>query len=446
MNFQWEKELGLFWISILGSKTGSHQPLFSHFLSHYFGETEYTHELCPLESSIELPNPITEKKLRRKSITASALRNEEPALPHIPIRSSKAVTSSITKSLRPSEDYGNRAPETEVLPSCPEPESSTFALSAISGPSIGSVKVFDVKCLPDTGQLVAATSGCEDGSDKNINIWDINSDTLLAQLDNGTVKPVVCLMFHPNFDELLLSADMACDVKLWNWKEKSVVRWWKRHHSRIIFQLGFLPGDNTRAVSCSGDQSLRIWNIHSDRKQGGSIHANEPISSFTFAGTETDEHQQKIIISLSSSIRIYRQRTLQLLHVINLKDMKLSSPITFIEIHPVFENFCLISSDHQLRLINMDKNTIVKVYTSNKIDFKLKGHFSPYGNYVYAATSDARFGATQKSNFPENTGCLIWKVSSGRLEQADIDAMQYNRDFVHREKPVEPTKTFSCTW
>jgi hypothetical protein len=52
---------------------------------------------------------------------------------------------------------------------------------------------------------------------------------------------------------------MEFNVKLWNWKENNQVRWWKKHHSRIVYQLGFIPGDDTRAVSCSGDQSLKMY-------------------------------------------------------------------------------------------------------------------------------------------------------------------------------------------
>lgn len=149
-------------------------------------------------------------------------------------------------------------------------------------------------------------------------------------------------MFHPAFPELFLTADMDFDVKLWNWKDASLVRWWKKHHSRIIFQIGFIPGDDTRfeelisAVSCSGDQSLKIWNIHADKTHRGSVHANEPITSFTFCGSPSDSMQQKLIVSLSYSIRIYNLRTLSMLHTITLNELKLTYLNAKLEKHPSF--------------------------------------------------------------------------------------------------------------
>jgi WD40 repeat protein len=74
----------------------------------------------------------------------------------------------------------------------------------------------------------------------------VKENILINTLNNNSLKPVVCLIFHPSFPELCLSADMEFDVKLWNWKEGTLVRWWKKHHSRIIYQLGFIPGDDTR--------------------------------------------------------------------------------------------------------------------------------------------------------------------------------------------------------
>jgi WD40 repeat protein len=91
-------------------------------------------------------------------------------------------------------------------------------------------------------RIIAITAG----SDKDISVWNIRENQLMKTLNNGSIKPVVCLMFHPSFPELFLSADMEFDVKLWNWKDGSMVRWWKKHHSRIIYQISILPGDDTR--------------------------------------------------------------------------------------------------------------------------------------------------------------------------------------------------------
>jgi hypothetical protein len=66
------------------------------------------------------------------------------------------------------------------------------------------------------------------------------------------------------------------------------------------------------------------WNIHSNKQSHrGNIHANEPITSFTFSGSPSDASQQNVIISLSYAIRIYKLRTCSLLHTINLQDLKM---------------------------------------------------------------------------------------------------------------------------
>lgn len=95
-------------------------------------------------------------------------------------------------------------------------------------------------------RIIVATSGGDDRADRKINIWDVRADTLLVQLENTTTKPVLCLKFHPGFPELLISADMSGDVNLWNWKEEQCIRSWRKHHTRIIYQLEFVPGDDTR--------------------------------------------------------------------------------------------------------------------------------------------------------------------------------------------------------
>jgi WD40 repeat protein len=94
----------------------------------------------------------------------------------------------------------------------------------------------------NTGQIIAITAG----EDKEISVWDLRNNQLLLTMNNQTKKPILLLMFHPTYPELFLSADMDFDVKLWNWKDGSLVRWWKKHHTRIIYQLGFIPGDDTR--------------------------------------------------------------------------------------------------------------------------------------------------------------------------------------------------------
>lgn len=362
--FDWKTELDKFWRSI-HLTPDELPPLFSVALKDFFGEDDDCESieqmtvdarkfrqmkllLMNTQNDFYLKkannvNPRSRKYKRPpfnvevdnlRSMKDDALERKDYTIPIPPPSSARrSCHSAYRNNSQPSETSHRSAllsrDEIKMPPISSEAENASFALAAVCGPSQGPIHVLAVRFIPETAKIIAATVGGEDRGDKSISIWDVRADTLLTQLNNSTSKPVTCLLFHPSYPNLLLSADMSCDVKLWNWEECKLVRWWKKHHSRIIFQLGFVPGDDTRyvkcyssAISCSGDQSLRIWNIHSDKTHRGSLHANEPITSFTFCGSETDPHQQKVVVSLSSSIRIYKLRTLQLLHSINLRDMK----------------------------------------------------------------------------------------------------------------------------
>ena len=341
LQFNWEEEISKFWSSV---DYQYNAPLFAQALGRYFtmpslpsipaltqvfsdafNYTTLTTKIksvnLRIPSEPTLPKPMTSQNTRRKkriTVTPSIVHEEEPQEPQEPQHKPRKTWSS-DKS-----DVSQRSLTqlNDSLPLFSENENASFALTAVCGPSVGEINVLDVIHDAETGQILVATAGSEDRMDRRICVWDVRKDALVATLDNQTSKPVVAVMFHPSFPELLLSADMSCDVKLWNWKESRCIRWWKRHHSRIIFQIGFVPGDDTRAISCSGDQSIRIWNIHADRTHGGNVHANEPITSFAFCGSTTDPNQQKLIVSLSSSLRIYKLRTLQMIHNISLRDVK----------------------------------------------------------------------------------------------------------------------------
>lgn len=285
LNFNWSGELDKFWDSIdIRKQNTSNAPLFSHALKKFFGGTQIKYDKLedmaaeaekfriikkalltfhsPTGQQRNYENEITEIKIvnnprqrryrkAKGNPKAFALNNgDEKLIPPIPPSSTNSTDSSRYTISHRSETSNHRssytAQEEAKLPQASANENASFGLVSVSGPSIGPIQVLAVHSVAETGQIIAATSGGEDRSDKRICIWDLRLDELLSQLDNQTAKPVTSLQFHPSFPNLLLSADMACDVKLWNWKESRTVRWWKKHHSRIIYQLGFVPGDDTR--------------------------------------------------------------------------------------------------------------------------------------------------------------------------------------------------------
>ncbi|KAJ3054029.1 hypothetical protein HK097_002811 [Rhizophlyctis rosea] len=336
--------------------------------------------------------------------------------------------------------------ETDKLPPVPlEQEAADFALSSTCGPVLGQVRALDVRDIPDTGQIIAATAGGDDRTDKRISLFDVRSGTLLSQLDNGTSKAILQLAFHPTREEWLLSADMEFDVKLWDWKSGKLLKVWKKHHSRIVNKICWVPGSEFRAASCSTDQSVKLWDITVDKPVVSSVHANEPFTNFVFCGE--GEERQKLVASLSYCIRIYKVRTMAMVGVVQLGELRTNkTPITALCVHPVHDNYILVSCDNQLRLIDIVTETTIKVYSAREIadGTRIEGQFSPFGTFIYSGTSDTRaFLTSRKRNSllpgddpsedddiangttaPKATGVYIWRVHTGRLERSEMRALE----------------------
>jgi hypothetical protein len=269
-NLNWNTELQKFWDSMQMIDLQQAPPLFAYALAAYFRPVHFTslEECVVSHKKLErvkrvlkeenrgnarhfqakmLPEDVNKQPL---AVKCSYPAQTEP-LDEFPRRLDSGGMSVITSSTNQSK---SRYLQDDLPPLSHEAQNSNFALTKVCGP-LQSVRVMDVQTAADTGQVIAVTAGLE----KDITVWDIKQNSIISTLQNTSTKPIVIVRFHPAFPELLLSADMENDIKLWNWKESSMVRWWRKHHSRIIYQIGFIPGDDTRCVSCSGDQSLKMY-------------------------------------------------------------------------------------------------------------------------------------------------------------------------------------------
>ncbi|KAJ3276020.1 hypothetical protein HDV01_006190 [Terramyces sp. JEL0728] len=363
--FNWEKEIQKFWdsISLVTNPTSASPPLFAYALAKYFnGDCNCTplRKVFVNSSKLALISTIVKQEKVVK------YEPEEPTYYPTPRKQIQETAPSQKLSLSTDMSKKSKFGMDQMPPLSYEQENTSFAIAKACGPSPTPIRVMDVKTVGDAGQIIAATAG----TDKNIIVWDVGKNTILNTLQNNTVKPIVCLNFHPSFDELMVSADMEFDVKLWNWKEGNVVRWWKKHHTRIINQIGYIPGDDTRKC-----------------------------------------------------------------------------PVFHMESHPLFDNFILISSDHQLRLFDLTTETLVKKYSPriNRQDARLEGHFSPQGTFVYSGTLMDQNGNVIKEQ-ESFTGCSIWKVHSGKLEQRDTDAMEDVGKFEFLDKEIGKTEVVGCKW
>jgi WD40 repeat protein len=334
-----------------------------------------------------------------------------------------------------------------------ENETLDFTFSSHIGPMMGTIRALDIKVLPSTNQVIGVSASGDDRGDKKISLWDLNNSSIITQLNNKTSKTVLTLSFHPVWEDILLSSDMEFDVKLWNWKTGKLLKIWKKHHTRIIHKTEFIPDNYEMAVSCSSDQSIKIWNVTKDDSKMTSIHSNEPFTSFTFYGKG---HNQILVASLNYSLKLYKLRTSSFLHSIILEDLKSNkTPITSITSHPIQDNFILISSDNRLILFDLKTSTSLKTYCSREIlpGQRIQGDFSPCGNYIYSGCADVKSFDSRKLHNLASTnsisnanlmnlnndddcidnserdlnnvsGVFIWKLNTGKLERNSMSLME----------------------
>ncbi|TPX66090.1 hypothetical protein SpCBS45565_g04738 [Spizellomyces sp. 'palustris'] len=411
---------------IQGSST-SPLPTITHTLpsNHTNGIVSPTSFIAPTRTASLSISPV-----RSRGQSASMVPKSDSAGKNPRRLSLEPTTKDRRESLcARSDDYDRISSHTtfsfngdaDLPPPPQDPQSADFAQASTCGPVLSQIRAIDVADIPSTGQIIAATAGNHDRTDKKISIWDVRSGTLLTQLDNGTSKPVTCLAFHPDDPSLLVSADMEFDVKLWDWRSGACVRLWRKFHTRIVFKAAIVPGGDNRAATCSGDQSIKLFSLDTTSPTSvSSVHANEPFTSFVFAGNPDDASQQKLVASLSYSIRIYRLRTATLLHTIQLRDLRMNkTPLTALTAHPIHDTYILLSCDNQLRLFNLLTETTVKVYQARDIPngVRVEGQFSPCGAWVYCGTCDIRGRGRGKEGVESGGGIVIWRVHTGKIEK-----------------------------
>ncbi|KAJ3282905.1 hypothetical protein HDU79_009553 [Rhizoclosmatium sp. JEL0117] len=422
IHWDWTRELETFWSSAMGPNVPGVTPLYALALNHSFPE-----------ETIPPPLPIPALSLNSNNtvglLDAMAAHQFRDGVRNVVDRSGVKL----------------------MPPPSKETETADFALSTTCGPVLGHIRTLDIQpTMTPSNQIIIATAGGEDRHDRKISLWDMKSGTLVSQLDNGTHKPVVSVVFHPTNPDLLLTADMEFCVKLWDWKQSVLVRSWKKHHSRVIWKVAFVPGRETFAASCSGDQSLKIWDTSDPKPTISSVHANEPFTSFVFCG---DPSEQTLIASLSYTLRIYKMRTMSLVHTIQLKDLKVNkTPVYSVSSHPLYDNYILIACDNQIRLFDLSSETMLRVFSAREIGAgtRIEGMFSPCGTFVYSGSCDVRSlasntsvrrasgiqsvvddgksvgeeGVNSRGTSPDAKGIFIWRVATGKLERSEMRAME----------------------
>ncbi|KAI9209872.1 uncharacterized protein BJ171DRAFT_609331 [Polychytrium aggregatum] len=313
-------------------------------------------------------------------------------------------------------------------PSSERPLGTQFVFEAECGKTLSCVKVMDCCIQTETNDIMVCTAGTDDRSDRRITIWNLTQQRLETQLDNLASKQIVALAFHPTECSLLLSADLEFDIKLWDWRRRTCLLHWRKMHTRIINKISWVPRLSHQAISCSSDQTLKIFDTHRrEKKILGSLHANEPFTSFAISDSSESESSQILVASLPYSIRIYCLRSLGMLRQISIGEIKLSkTPITSLALHPEYPDFALLSCGNQLKLFHTATGILLKTYSAREIgsETRIEGQFSPCGSMIYSGTADTRSVSSQPAEATLHSdlsiGVLGWKLDSGKSERLQV--------------------------
>lgn len=134
-------------------------------------------------------------------------------------------------------------------------------------------------------------------SDRRITVWNVCLESIVCTLHNPSLKLINLMQF---IDHRLVVADLDFNVHLYNIHDQTRISW-KKVHSRIINQILFHKETN-QFVSCSSDNSIRIWNINTPQLKSR-IHANQPFVAVCV-------NNNLLFAANYQSVRIYNFRTL----------------------------------------------------------------------------------------------------------------------------------------
>ncbi|MDJ0774572.1 MAG: AAA-like domain-containing protein [Mastigocoleus sp. MO_167.B18] len=111
-------------------------------------------------------------------------------------------------------------------------------------------EVSAVSFSPD-GKIIAAAS-----TDSNIKLWNIKNRKLVKTL-KGHTKNIIDISFSPN-GKLLVSGSSDKTVKLWNLENGTEI-YSRKGHTGILYSVNFSP-DGKQLASASNDRTVKIWN------------------------------------------------------------------------------------------------------------------------------------------------------------------------------------------
>lgn len=117
--------------------------------------------------------------------------------------------------------------------------------------------------------------------DRRVRVWDIKSGAILQTLgttSRARTTTIYATAYHHKGDWVATGASSA-DPVIWIWSRQSnrVVKYLQGHRS-TVYSLSFKPNSDILASGCTGDRSVRLWNVATGNSLGviytGSVGEN----------------------------------------------------------------------------------------------------------------------------------------------------------------------------
>ncbi len=134
---------------------------------------------------------------------------------------------------------------------------------------------------------------CQDGNLRILDTEFFNEiHTISAHKDGAT-----SVVFHPTKEDLLISGGKDALIKIWNWKEESLIETIVAHNFAVYDLLSI--HDGAQFVSASRDKTIKVWNSSDfsfvqrlESKNGGhrhSVNGLAKIDEETFVSCSDDK-------------------------------------------------------------------------------------------------------------------------------------------------------------
>ncbi|ODV81890.1 WD domain protein [Suhomyces tanzawaensis NRRL Y-17324] len=266
--------------------------------------------------------------------------------------------------------------------------------------------ITSIKISPD-GTKYATSS-----SDATINIFDINTGKVIAQL-RGHTKGISDIEFSPINSNIIASCSDDLTIRLWSIKKQKCINILRKHTYHIT-AIKFTSKGNM-LISGSADETVTIWDLISGRTLKTLAAHSDPILSLSL----TPDNSIIVSASYDGLMRLFDLETGQCLKTLTYNSTShgtatastndvLNFPISNVELSPNGKYILSSSLDGKIRLWDYMDNTVIKTY--NGIDSPISEKYNCGAKFI-TKTADPKVVSGSQSS-----GILVWDVQSKAIE------------------------------